>query len=39
MLDAFAARYPSHPLAMEARRWSQWLRAGKDAGPETRENP
>ena len=38
-LDAFAARYPNHPLAAEARRWSRWLRAGKDAQPETRGTP
>ena len=38
-LDAFAARYPNHPLAAEARRWSRWLRAGKDAPPESRGTP
>lgn len=27
-LDAFAARYPNHPLGAEAARWSRWLRAG-----------
>ena len=30
-LDAFAARYPNHPLAAEAGRWSRWLRDGKGA--------
>ena len=38
-LDAFAARYPNHPLAAEAGRWSRWLRDGKGAQPETRGNP
>ena len=38
-LDAFAARYPNHPLAAEARRWSWWLRPGKDAQPKTRGTP